>query len=221
MTKNELAKKFIVSLIEADVTNESQRKFISEMRAYPFYAIAVDLPYIDLAKDLLSGKNIRVSTVISYPLGGMTTEVKLKQIEYAILHGADEVNISMNYNAMKSGDWEKVFDELKAISTFTSSKIDVVVIPQTDILTNREKIKACQIILESGLNKLKLNSGFGWNTTPEDIFLIKRIFGDKFERIDFSGGVRTYDQAIEYLKAGATYLHSSTPKQILSEASLN
>ena len=218
MTKSELAERFVVSLIEANVTENSQKDFINEMSAYPFYAIAVDLPYIDLAKNLLAEKSIKVATVVSYPLGGMTTEVKLKQIEYAISHGADEVNVSMNYNAMKSGGWEKVLEELKEIVTLTTNKIDVVVIPQTDILTNKEKIKALEVILGSGIDKLKLNSGFGWNTMPEDILLIKRIFGDKFKRIDFSGGVRTYEQAVEYLKIGATYLHSSTPNKILSGA---
>jgi deoxyribose-phosphate aldolase len=214
MTVNELAKRFVVSLIEAYVTEESQRDFINEMSVYPLYAIAVDLPYIDLAKELLTGKGIKVATVVSYPLGGMSIEVKLKQIEYAILHGADEVNVSMNYIAIKSGDWDRVRDELGRIVNFANNKIDIVVIPQTDILTNKEKVKVCEVILESGINKLKLNSGFGWNTLPEDILLIKRVFGDRFERLDFSGGIRTYAQVLEYLNLGVSYLHSSTPKQI-------
>jgi len=221
MTANELARRFIVSLIEANVTENSQRDFINEMSIYPFYAIAVDLPYINLAKRLLVGKGTKVATVVSYPLGGMTVEVKLKQVEYAILYGADEIDISINYNAIKSGDWGRVLDELKEIVALADDKIDVVVIPQTDILTNREKIKTCEVILETGINKLKLNSGFGWNTMPEDVLLIKGAFGDKFKRIDFSGGVRTYTQAVEYLKIGATYLHSSTPKQILNNCPEN
>jgi len=215
--KEELAKKIVTSLIEADVTEDAVRKFIEKWKKYPLRAIAVDLPYIEIAKELLQGTDIRVTTTISYPLGGMTTETKIRQVEYAIEKGADEVDVSMNYNAIKSGDFTTVLDDVKRVAEAARDKVEVIMVPQTHILTDEEKIKVCNVILEGGVRAIKTNSGFGYRTRPEDVILIKREFGDKF-RIEVSGGVRTTEQALEMLKLGAGNIHTSTPDQVLEGA---
>jgi len=217
MTKEDLAKKLVTSLIEADVTEDAIRKFIEKWREYPLRAIAVDLPYIEVAKELLEGTGIRLTTTISYPLGGMTTETKIRQIEYAIDKGADEVDVSMNYNAIKSGDFDTVLDDVKRVVEAAGDKIEVIMVPQTHILTNEEKVKVCNVIFEGGVRAIKTNSGFGYVTRPEDVILIRREFGDKF-RIEVSGGVRTTEQALEMLKLGAGNIHTSTPDQVLERA---
>jgi len=217
MKKEELARKLITSIIEADATEDAVRKFINKAKEYPFFGIAVDLPYLELAKELLQKTETRLIAVVSYPLGGMTTETKIRQLEYAIAKGADEIDVSMNYNAIKSGDLPTVLAEVKRVAQAAGNKIEVLMIPQTHILTNEDKISVLNVILEGGVRGLKLSSGLGWNTRPEDVILIRREFGDKF-RIDVSGGVRTTEQAEEYLKLGADYIHTSTPEQVLGKA---
>ena len=217
MKKNELSKRIVTSIIEADVTENDVRKFVEKYKKYSLYAIAIDLPYLKLVKELLEGTGIRLSAVASYPLGGMTTESKINQLEYAIQIGADEIDVSMNYNAINSGDFDRVSEEVKKIAKAAADKIEVIMVPQTSILTFEETKKVINSMLESGIKAIKTNSGFGWNTIPEDIIFLKRIFEDKLKRIDVSGGVRTAQQAEEYLKLGADYIHTSTPDKVLEE----
>jgi len=217
VTKEELAKKLLTSIIETDVAEDAVRKFFEKWKKYPLWAIAVDLPYIKVAKELLQGTGTRVTTCISYPLGGMTTETKIYQVEYAIEKGADEINVSMNYNAIKSGDFPTVLDDVKRVVEAAGVKIEVIMVPQTHIFTDEEKIKVYNVLLEGGVRAIKTNSGFGGKTRLEDVILIKREFGNKFLRIDVSGGVRTTEQALEFLKLGADYIHTSTPDQVLGK----
>lgn len=217
MEKAELSRRLITSIIKADATENTVKDFINREKGELFGGIAVDLPYLDLAKELLQGTGTRLIALASYPLGGMTTATKIRQLEYAIANGADEINVSMNYSAIKSGDLERVAAEIETVAEMAAQKIEVLMIPQTHILTNEEKIEVCRVILEGGINGIKLNSGLGWNTRPEDVILLRREFGSEF-RIDVSGGVRTLGQVEEYLELGADYIHTSTPGQVLGNA---
>jgi deoxyribose-phosphate aldolase len=215
--KEELAKKLITSLIESNVTENDIKKFIRETKEYPFHGIAVDLPYLELTKKLLHGTGIRLIAPISYPLGGMTTETKIRQLQYAIEKGADEANVSLNYSAIKSGDFAKVLDDLKRVVEAAKSKIEIVAVLQSPILTNEEKVKVCNLIFDAGVRAIKVASGFGWNTRPEDVMLIRREFRDKF-RIEASGGIRTTEQALEMFALGADLCHTSTWQKVLEGA---
>jgi deoxyribose-phosphate aldolase len=217
MDKEELARKLATSLIEADVTEDDVKKFIEKAKKNPFRAIAVDLPYLELAKKLLQGTGIRLTAVISYPLGGMTTETKIRQLEYAIEKSADEADVSLNYNAIRSDDFATTSDDLKRVVKAAGDKIEIVAVLQSAILTNEEKIKVCNLIYEVGVRAIKVASGFGWNTRPEDVILIRREFGDKF-RIEASGGIRTTEQALEMLRLGAANCHTSTWEKVLEGA---
>jgi deoxyribose-phosphate aldolase len=192
-------------------------EFVEKYKALHFYGFAFDLNYLASVKKHLIGTNIRLSGVASYPLGCQTNATKIKQIEYSISAGADEVDVSMNYNAIKSGDFKRVKEETMEMMDKVGDKIDIIAIPQTSILTTSEALSVYKILLECGIDKIKLNSGFGWNSIPEDVILVKRVFGDSFKRIDVSGGVRTLEQLNNYIELGADYIHSSTPDNILSE----
>lgn len=216
MRKEELARKIKTGILEADVTEDAVRKFIEKAKRYPFRAIAVDAPYFEVTKELLQGTGIWLTAPVSYPSGGMTTETKICQIKYAIEKEADEINVSMNYNAIKSGDFATVLDEVKRIVEVAEDKIEVVVIPQLYILTDEEKIKVCNVILEGGVRAIKTN-GHGARARPEDVILIRREFGDKLS-IEASGVVRTTEQALEFLRLGANYIHTTTPYQVLEKA---
>lgn len=212
----ELAAYVCTSMIGADVTEDDIVEFVDGMAKYPFASLAIDLHYIDLTKKLLEGRERRITTVSSYPLGGMTTNVKLKQVEYARDHGAYDIDVSMNYLWIKSGQFDKVEEEVKRLVS-EAGPLVIVMIPQTAILTNEEKRLTCEALLAGGCSTIKTCSGFGWKTEVEDVLFIKRMFGDKIE-IEVSGGVRTRDNAVTMLRAGAVRLHTSTPMQVLGVA---
>ena len=209
----DLAPYIISSLIEADVTEADIEAFVDDVKPYAFPSLAVDLPFIDWLKGLLAGGNKKVTTVSSYPLGGMTTAVKAKQVEYARDHGAYDIDVSLNYLAIKSGDFTSVEEEVRTLVD-TAGSLKVVAIPQVTILTSEEKARVCDALLKGGCTTIKTASGFGWKTEVEDVVLIKRLFG-KDIHIEVSGGVRTYDDAIAMLAAGAERLHTSTAFQVM------
>ena len=209
----ELAPYMSTSMIEADVTEKHIAEFVEQTKPYNFASLAVDLQYIDLIKRLLNGADRRITTVSSYPLGGMTTDVKLAQVAYARDHGAYDVDVSMNYLWIKSGQFDLVEEEVRRIIGEAGDLV-VVMIPQTAILTNEEKQQACEAILKGGCSRIKTCSGFGWKTEVEDVIYIKRLFADAIE-IEVSGGVRTHSDTVTMLSAGAAQLHTSTPLQAL------
>jgi len=217
MENEKILEKIVISIIEANATEKMVTDFISKYKEYPFYAIAVDLNYLSLAKTILNKTGIRLSGVSSYPLGGQTTFTKLKQIEYSVKEGADEIDVSMNYNAIKSGDFKRIEKELKEINNEFGEKIDILMIPQTSILTDEEKIKVFEILLRNNFNMIKLNSGFGWHTKKDDMVLINKEFKNKFSRIDVSGGVRNKEQILEYIDLGADFIHTGTIDSIINE----
>ena len=208
-----LAPFVITSIIKATVTPDDVHNFISRMKQYPFAAIAVDLPYVSLARELLEDTGIGVCTVASYPLGGMTTEVKKKQVKFAKRSGATEIDVSMNYLAIKGHNFDEVENEAKSLLD-VAGNLKIIVIPQVPILTNYEKAKACETLLKAGVNTIKTASGFGWKTELEDVLYLKRLFGDDLH-VEASGGVRTPTDALAMLKAGAEKIHTSTPLSVL------
>ena len=208
----DMPKYIITSLIEADVTEAHICDFLTRIKPHGFLSVAVDLPYLDLALDFLKDVDTRLTTVSSYPLGGMTTETKLNQVGYAREHGAYDIDVSMNYFAIKSGDFAAVEDEVRQIVE-AAQNLKVVLIPQVGILTNAEKAKTCEALLKGGCTNIKTGSGFGWTTELEDVLFVKRLFGDDIH-VEVAGGVRTYDDAIAMLNAGAEIIHSSTAFEI-------
>jgi deoxyribose-phosphate aldolase len=210
---DELAPYIVSSLIEADVTEADLVAFVEAVKPYRFPSLAVDLPYIDLLNELLAGTGTRTTTVSSYPLGGMTTEVKIRQMEYARDHGAYDIDVSMNYLAIKSGDYAAAEEEVRRVVE-ASGSLKIVMIPQVAILTNDEKARTCESLLRGGCTTIKTAPGFGWKTEVEDVLFIKRLFGDDIE-IEVSGGVRTFDDAVRMLDAGAARLHTSKPFQVM------
>ena len=212
-TPERLAPHIVSSLIEADVTKADIAAFVEDVKSYRFPSLAVDLPYIDLLNDLLAGTDTRTTTVSSYPLGGMTTAVKVRQVEYARDHGAYDIDVSMDYLAIKSGNFAKAEEDVRRVVD-VAGPLKIVMIPQVAILTNEEKARTCEALLKGGCTTIKTASGFGWKTEVEDVVLVKRLFGDDIE-IEVSGGVRTTNDASAMLAAGAVRLHTSTPFRVL------
>jgi len=216
MTRTELAKVIKTGILGVDITEGAVRADIARAKGFPFSAYAVDLSYLELARELLDGTAMLLTAAISYPLGGMTVETKLDQIRFAVRIQADEINATLNLSAIKSGDFATLRAEVHAIAGLAGRAIDVIVIPQFEILTHEEKLRTCETILEANVRAIKTD-GHGGLCHPEDILLVRRAFGRDLS-IEASGGIRTTKQALELLDAGADFIHTSTAYSVLADA---
>jgi deoxyribose-phosphate aldolase len=213
MTVEEFAGVIIPSIIDTDVTQGNVETFVNQCKEYPFLSIAVDQFYVGYVKDMLEGTNIGLDAAVSYPQGGMTTKVKVYQVQHAIGAGATELNVSMFFRGLKSGDLDSVVEDVKRCVD-AADGIKIAFIPQLPVLTNSEKVKACEAILKGNAHIVKIATGFGYTTTIEDVLFLKRTFGDDLV-IEAAGGLRPTEYALQILAAGAKVIHTSTPMELL------
>ncbi|MHA1505593.1 MAG: deoxyribose-phosphate aldolase [Candidatus Asgardarchaeia archaeon] len=210
----QIAKIMDTSIIEPNASEEEVVSFINDMKKYPFAAIAVDLYYLPLAVKLLKDTSIDVCATISYPLGGLPTPVKIKQVKWAVENGADEMDVAMNLCAFKSRDFDALRREMESIVEIAGDRV-VKIIPMTAKLTPEEIKLACEIIKEAGVKFIKTNSGFGLNTPVEHVKFIKDEFGDSL-RVMVAGGVRNAEIAFSMLEAGVDRIATSTPLDVFN-----
>lgn len=192
--------------------------FLKRFAEYPpVDAIFVDQPWVPFAKEILNPLGIRVGVEAAYPIGNWSIEAKLEAIRTGIRLGAEEIDIGGHFAAIKSGDFATVRDDAKAMIDAARGEIWVMVIPETAILCRDELVRTLEAYAEGGVRGIKTSSGYGWNTSLEDVIFIRRLFGETFQ-IDVSGGVRTLDHALEYFASGADNIHASPIFRILDEA---
>lgn len=213
MVDLELAKKMVLAPLTTETSEKDIREFADDLKGIEVYSIIVDEYYIPLAKEILPGR--RIGTIVSYPLGSLTAEVNKKLIQKALDYECSEIDFSPKFNHIKSKKYDLVSKELKEIVDIAGGKLDIVALPQVGQMTLAEIEKTCSLFLDAGINIIKTNSGLNQGTTEiEHVKFIKRKFSDSLE-IEISGGVRTREQALAYLKIGADRIHSSTWKQII------
>jgi deoxyribose-phosphate aldolase len=173
----------------------------------------VDLFYMPLAFKLLKGTGIAIVAPISYPLGGMTTEAKVRQAQYAIENGADEMDMSINFAAFWSGGYDAVRKDIEAVAKVAEGRIvkAVIYVPE---MTDEEKVRIARIAREAGASFIKTCCGFGCVTKTHDVRVIKEALGDEI-KVMVAGGVRTAEQTLAMIEAGVDRIASSTPFDIL------
>lgn len=198
------------TLLKADATNEMIAKLCNEAKEYNFKAVCVNPTHIEYCVNLLKNSNVKVATVIGFPLGANTKEVKAFETKDAINKGAEEVDMVINIGALKDKDYKKVKEDIEAVVNAAEGKALVKVIIETCLLTDEEKVKACELSMEAGANFVKTSTGFSiGGATVHDVKLMKSVVGDKLE-VKASGGVRDLQTAIEMIEAGATRLGTSS-----------
>lgn len=216
MIDHNIEKRLIAAPIESNITEKDIRKFAEDLNKYNYHSVIVDEYNIDLAIQLF--KKPRVGLIVSYPFGGMTTETKVKLTQIAVSKGCSEINICLNYVAVKSGDFNTVKADLEAVYKAAKNKLDIIVVPQVGLMTLAEIKVICDMCLEIGINKFKTNSGLDLGKSEvEHIRYMRKIYGKKIE-IEVSGGVRNLDLAKQFIEAGADRVHSSTWKQVIGAA---
>ncbi len=203
------------TLLKPDATKEQIVKLCKEAMEYKFGAVCVNPSYVELCKEMLKDSNVKIATVIGFPLGANTSEVKAFETLDAINKGANEIDMVINIGALKSGDYSKVKDDIMAVVQASNKRAIVKVIIETCLLSDEEKAKACHIAMEANADFVKTSTGFGTGgATVEDVKLMKSIVGNKLE-VKASGGIRDVETAKEMLDAGATRLGTSSGVKII------
>lgn len=204
------------TLLSADTNSEMIRKMCDEAKEYGFYSVCVNPTHVRQCKEILKDSKVKIATVIGFPLGANTTEVKKIEAQNAINNGADELDMVINIGALKDNNLDLVRDDIKAVVDVSGSDIIVKVIIETALLNEKEKITACKLSKEAGADFVKTSTGFSTGgATVSDIELMKSVVGNM--GIKASGGVRDYETAIKMIKAGATRIGASSSIDIVNK----
>lgn len=203
------------TLLKPDASKAGIRKLCNEAALYGFKAVCVNPSHVVLCKELLKGTDVKVATVVGFPLGANTTETKVFETKDSVLKGADEIDMVINIGALKEGDYKLVEDDIKAVVDACRGQAIVKVIIETCLLTDEEKRKACELSMSAGAHFVKTSTGFSTGgATVEDVALMKSVVGDNLE-VKASGGVRDRETAIKMIEAGATRIGTSSGIKII------
>ena len=207
------------TLLKADATKEQITKLCNEAKQYDFASVCVNTCYVPLCKELLKDSDVKVCTVVGFPLGAMDSKSKAYEAKTAVLNGAEEVDMVINIGALKDKDYKYVTNDIKEVVEASKPAI-VKVIIETCLLTDEEKIAACKCALEAKAAFVKTSTGFSTNgATIEDVKLMKETVKDNC-KVKAAGGIRTYEDAIKMIEAGADRLGCSAGIKIMEEAKI-
>ena len=190
------------TILKADATTETIKRYCSEAKEYGFASVCVNTCHVPLVAEELKGSDVKVCCVVGFPLGAMSTAAKAFEAKKAVHDGADEVDMVINVGGMKDSNYEMVKADIKAVVDASEGRT-VKVIIETCLLTKDEIVKACELSVEAGAAFVKTSTGFSTGgALASDVALMKKTVGDR-AKIKASGGIRTYEQAMELINAGA------------------
>lgn len=214
MTKKEIVKYIDHTLLKPDATIFDIKKLCDEAIKYNFFAVCIAPSFINLAREFINGYDIKIATVVGFPLGNTSTKTKIFEAKEAVKNGAHEIDMVINIGFLKSKNYKYVFDEISAVKNEIGDRILKVII-ETSLLSLDEKIIASTIVKSAGADFVKTSTGFSQGgATKEDVELIRRVVGENFG-IKASGGIRTFEQAVDLIKAGANRIGTSSSVKIV------
>ncbi|MET3942037.1 deoxyribose-phosphate aldolase [Paenibacillus sp. PvP094] len=215
MTTAQLAKMIDHTLLRADATQSEINQLTEEAKQYQFASVCVNPGWVSYAAEQLQGSGVDICTVIGFPLGASTSETKAFETTDAIAKGATEVDMVINISALKDGKDEYVEQDIRAVVEAAAGKALVKVIIETCLLTDEEKVRACQAAVRAGADFVKTSTGFSTGgATPEDIALMRRTVGPDMG-VKASGGVRSLEDMQKMIEAGATRIGASSGVKIM------
>jgi deoxyribose-phosphate aldolase len=204
----DIAKYIDYTLLKATATFSDIEKLCQEAKHYGFFSVCVNSGYVPFAKELLKDTNIKVCTVVGFPLGAMSTPAKLYETSQALKEGADEIDMVMNIGYFKSGQQGKVLEEIRQLKQEVGERV-LKVILETCYLTDEEKRIACQLSIEAGADFVKTSTGFGsGGATLSDVRLMKEVVGES-AKVKASGGIRDRETALQYIALGVSRIGAS------------
>lgn len=205
-----IAKYIDHTLLKADAKKEQIEILCQEAKEYNFASVCVNPTWVGLASEMLNGTGVDVCTVIGFPLGANTPETKAFETRNAIENGATEVDMVINIGALKSGNTELVEKDIRAVVEAAKGKALTKVIIETSLLTEDEKVTACELSVKAGADFVKTSTGFSTGgATVEDIRLMRKVVGPEIG-VKASGGVRNAEDANNMIEAGATRIGASS-----------
>ena len=203
------------TLLKPESTQEQIDHLLSEAVEYQFASVCVNPTWVAHCAKNLAGTGVKVCTVVGFPLGANTSSVKAFETKDAIANGADEIDMVINVGQLKSGQYEVVKADIRAVVEASQDKL-VKVIIETCLLTNDEKVKACQLAVSAGADFVKTSTGFSAaGATVEDIVLMRETVGPNIG-VKAAGGARSYEDAEAFIEAGATRIGTSSGVAIVS-----
>ena len=208
------SKLFDHTILKPDASKEAVEKICREALQYDFASVCVNQYRTRQVAELLKGSAVKVCTVVGFPLGAVSTEVKVFETEKAIADGATEIDMVINVGALKDKDYDYVENDIRRVKE-ACDNITLKVIIETCLLTEEEKIKACQLSMEAGADFVKTSTGFSTGgATSEDVALMRKTVG-KVCQVKASGGIRDAATAKLMVEAGADRLGTSATVNII------
>lgn len=200
--------------LKPDTKKEAITTLCKEAKQYEFASVCVNPTWVAYCAELLKGTSVKVCTVIGFPLGANTPETKAFETTNAIKNGADEIDMVINIGALKDQNYDLVAKDIKAVVEAANGKC-VKVIIETCLLTKEEIIKVCTIAQDAKATFVKTSTGFSTGgATVEDVALMKKTVGNAME-VKASGGVRSYQDMVNVVEAGATRIGTSSGISLL------
>ena len=213
----DLAKMIDHTNLKASTVKEDILKLTNEAKEYQFASVCVNPTWVQLGAQELKGTDVKVCTVIGFPLGANTKEVKVFETKDAIEKGAQEIDMVINIGKLKDGDYDYVESEISAVVEASKGKAIVKVIIETSLLTDEEKKKACSLAVQAGADFVKTSTGFSTGgATVEDVALMRQTVGANVG-VKASGGIHSKEEALAMVNAGATRIGASSGIAIVSQ----
>jgi deoxyribose-phosphate aldolase len=202
------------SLLLPTTTPEQVEKWCDEAYRFNFATVCVHPCYVKQAVELLHNKNPKVCTVIGFPTGGTTSSVKFYEAQEALENGASELDVMINVGWLKAGKTEEVHREIATICEVAGQCVKVIL--ETSLLTDPEKRIAAELAMDAGAAFLKTSTGWNGGATVADVSLLKELARERVG-IKASGGIRTHNEALDLIMAGATRLGTSRSIELLRQ----
>ncbi|RJE84303.1 deoxyribose-phosphate aldolase [Paenibacillus sp. 1011MAR3C5] len=204
------------TILKADATKSDIIAICKEAREHHFATVCVNAGWVPLVAEELKGSGVGITTVVGFPLGATTTASKAFEATQAINDGATEIDMVLNIGLLKSGDYEGVQRDVEGVVAACKGKAALKVILETGLLTDEEKVNACELCVAAGADFVKTSTGFGkGGATAEDIALMRRTVGPTIG-VKASGGVRDLETALQMLNSGATRIGASSSVAIVT-----
>lgn len=204
------------TMLKADAVQADIAKLVEEAKQYQFASVCVNPTWVAYCAEQLAGTEVKVCTVIGFPLGASTSAVKALETQDAIAGGATEVDMVINIGELKAGNDDFVQKDIEAVVKAASGKALVKVIIETCLLTDEQKVRACELAVKAGTDFVKTSTGFSTGgATREDVALMRKTVGQQ-TGVKASGGVRSLEDVNNMIEAGATRIGASSGVSIMN-----
>lgn len=213
-----LNKYFDHTLLKAEATSDDIIMLCEEAKEYDFYSVCVNSCYVPLAVEELEGTDVKVATVVGFPLGAMNADAKAYEADWSCEVGAAEVDVVINIGALKEGNFEYILDEISTIVMMVQDYDAIVkVIVETCMLTDEEIVKVCELAMKAGAAFMKTSTGFGGGgATEHHVALMSETVKTRL-KVKASGSIRDLETTLKMIEAGADRIGSSASVQIMEE----